>query len=37
MECRGVCGKVKYFRNKTPSYSLSSRKDKNLEEKLENL
>lgn len=35
MECRGgLCGKVKCFRNKSPSYSLSSRKDKALEAKL---
>lgn len=37
MECRGVCGKVKCFRNKPPSYSLSLRKDKTLEAKLQNL
>lgn len=28
MECMGVCGKVKCFRNKPPSYSFSLKKDK---------
>lgn len=40
MECKGGvggCGKVKCFRNKSPSYSLSLREDKTLEAKLENL